>query len=48
MCDINTRLAQAMAEDLRHRRPMSRLSLWQRLLSSLAEMVHQSPWRMEP
>jgi hypothetical protein len=42
MCDVNARLAAAMAEDLAHR-PPAPPSFWHRLFSLLS----QSSWRIE-
>ena len=46
MCDVNTRLAQAMAEDLRNH-PTAPPGFWHRLIVGVADLITFSPWRTE-
>lgn len=46
MCDVNTRLAAAIAEDMRNR-PAPSPGFWHRLIVGIGELITFSPWRHE-
>jgi hypothetical protein len=46
MCDLNVRLAQAMAEDLRNR-PLPAPNFWRRLMVGIGEIISLTALRHE-